>query len=590
MHSQPSCHAALGHLLPLRRRSSVPAAWRATCALCLRLWLPVCLIVLLAILSAGPARAAEARKVLVLYSLGSDSASVWQQLVHKGLYDELASKRWGDAPDIFEERFDSIRVGEQASLDSMEPYLRIKYANVKLDAIVTENYLAAGFLNSHPELFPGVPRYYVNHGRRNWRPGDGEALELAPDYGRILGVIPLVAPNVKRIVVVGDQTPRVQEWIAGVRAASRPYIKQIAFDYWDQQSFADLYRRAGMLGGDTAILMFATYRDSTGARGFPPDVTRKLAAVSPAPVFTHVESLVLPGIVGGYVLSGEAIGRVIARILHGQPADLSGVQRYIFDYPTAERHQLRNLPSEALLRNREMGVWELYRWQIIVGGTLILLEGVLITVLVRVLRSRRNALAALNDERNNLEDRVLQRTLELLMVNTKLEQLATTDPLTGIANRRRMTEQIAKELDRARRYKHPLALLMVDIDHFKRINDTYGHDAGDQAIVAVAGALSAGMRSIDLAARFGGEEFVLLMPEASLETAGGVAERLRETVSQLRIEVDGGLEISMTISVGVAASYPQDAPDSASSLLVRADKALYRAKKEGRDRVVLGAA
>lgn len=578
MHSQPSCHAAPGLPLPLRRRSSAPAAWLA-----------VCLIVLLGLLGAGPARAAEARKVLVLYSLGSDSASVWQQLVHKGLYDELASKRWGDVPDIFEERFDSIRVGEQASLDSMEPYLRIKYANVKLDAIVTENYLAAGFLNSHPELFPGVPRYYVNHGRRNWRPGDGEALELAPDYGRMLGVIPLVAPNVKRIVVVGDQTPRVQEWIAGVRAASRPYSKQITFDYWDQQSFADLYRRAGMLGGDTAILLFATYRDSTGAKGFPSDVTRKLAAVSPAPIFTHVESLVLPGIVGGYVLSGEAIGRVIARILHGQPADLSGVQRYIFDYPTAERHQLRNLPSEALLRNREVGVWELYRWQIIVGGTLILLEGVLITVLVHVLRSRRNALAALNDERNNLEDRVLQRTLELLMVNTKLEQLATTDPLTGIANRRRMTEQIAKELDRARRYKHPLALLMVDIDHFKRINDTYGHDAGDQAIVAVAGALSAGMRSIDLAARFGGEEFVLLMPEASLETAGGAAERLRETVSQLRIEVDGGLQISMTISVGVAASYPQDAPDSASSLLVRADKALYRAKKEGRDRVVLGA-
>jgi diguanylate cyclase (GGDEF)-like protein len=303
-----------------------------------------------------------------------------------------------------------------------------------------------------------------------------------------------------------------------------------------------------------------------------------------------VESLVLPGVVGGYVLSGEAIGRVIARILQGQPADLSGVQRYIFDHPTAERHQLRNLPPEALVRNRPVSMWELYRWQIMLGVTLILLEAALITVLVRVLRSRRNALAALNDERNNLEDRVLHRTLELLTVNSKLEQLATTDPLTGIANRRRMTEQISKELDRARRYKHPLALLMVDIDHFKRINDTYGHEVGDQAIVAVAGALSAAMRSIDLVARFGGEEFVLLMPEASLETAGGAAERLRETVAQLRIDLDGGLTVSLTISVGVAASYPQDAPDSPSALLVRADKALYQAKKDGRDRVVLAAA
>jgi diguanylate cyclase (GGDEF)-like protein len=544
----------------------------------------------LVLTGARHAQAAETRKVLVLYSLGSDSASVWQQLVRKGLYGELAGKRWGDGPNIFEEHFDAVRVGEQAALDSMAPYLRVKYANVKLDAIVTENHLAAGFLSSHPELFPGVPRFYVNHGRRNWRPADGEALELAPDYGRMLGVIPLVAPGVKRVVVVGDQTPRVQEWIAGVRAASRPYSKQITFDYWDRQSFSELYRRAGMLGGDTAILMFATYRDSAGENGQPSEVMHKLAAVSPVPVFTHVESLVMPGVVGGYVLSGEAIGRVIARILQGQPADLSGVQRYIFDHPTAERHQLRNLPPEALLHNRPAGVWELYRWQIMLGGTLILLEGVLITVLVRVLRSRRTALAALNDERNNLEDRVLQRTLELLTVNSKLEQLATTDPLTGIANRRRMTEQISKELDRARRYKHPLALLMVDIDHFKRINDTYGHEVGDQAIVAVAGALSAAMRSIDLVARFGGEEFVLLMPEASLETAGGAAERLRETVSQLCIDVEGGLSISLTISVGVAASYPQEAPDSPSALLVRADKALYQAKKDGRDRVVLNAA
>ncbi|CAN7204073.1 diguanylate cyclase [Pseudoduganella sp. LjRoot289] len=548
------------------------------------------MLTVLAALTVPQARAAEARKVLVLYSLGPDSASGWQRLVHKGLLDEMAKNSWGPAPSIFEERFDASRLGEQAALAGMAPYLGVKYANVKLDAIITENFVAAGFLSSHPELFPGVPRHYVNHGRRNWRPADGEALELAPDYGRMVGVIPLVAPNTKRIVVVGDQTPRVQEWIAGVRAAARPYSKHIEFDYWDNQTYAELYRRAGMLGNDTAILMFATFRDAAGASGPPSEVAGKLAAVSPVPVFTHAESLVMPGIVGGYVLSGEAIGRVIARILQGQPADMTGAQRYIFDFPTAERHLLRKLPPGATLRNRPAGMWELYRWQIIVGATLIVLEGALITVLVRVLRSRRKALAALNDERNNLEDRVLQRTLELLMANTKLEQLATTDPLTGIANRRKMTEQITKELDRARRYKHPLALLMVDIDHFKRINDTYGHEVGDQAILAVAGALAASMRSMDLAARFGGEEFVLLMPEAELDTAGGAAERLRETVSQLRIEVDGGLAISVTISVGVAASYPQAAPDSPSSLLVRADQALYRAKKEGRDRVVLSAA
>jgi diguanylate cyclase (GGDEF)-like protein len=150
-----------------------------------------------------------------------------------------------------------------------------------------------------------------------------------------------------------------------------------------------------------------------------------------------------------------------------------------------------------------------------------------------------------------------------------------------------MTEQINKELERSRRFRHPLSLLMVDIDHFKNVNDVYGHEAGDRAIVAVSRALAGGMRSIDMASRFGGEEFVLLMPETDINVAGSAAERLRADVAALCIAGDKGERITLTISIGVAASHPEsDAPDSASSLLSRADKALYQAKHEGRDRVV----
>jgi diguanylate cyclase (GGDEF)-like protein len=542
------------------------------------------------LMSIGCALAAsDERKVLVLYSLGAENISAWQAMVHKGLYDELGKKAWGDVPMIFEERFDAARVGRQPSLDSMAPYLRTKYAQVKLDAVVTENHLAATFLNSHPELFPGVPRYYVNHGRKGWRPRDGEALEVTHDYGRMLGVITRVAPSTRRVIVVGDKTPRVQEWIAGAREAARSYGERLQMEYWDNQSFDELYRRASLLRGGTAILMFATYTDSTGGAALPSDVARKLAGVAQVPIFTHVESLVAPGIAGGYVLSGEAIGQALARVLQGQPADMSNVQRYVFDYHTAERYGLMHLPQGSVVLNRPHGVWELYRWQILMGLGLVVVQGVLITALVVALRARRRAMTALGEERNNLEDRVLQRTLELLMANTKLDQLATTDPLTNIANRRKMTEQIGKELERVRRLRHPLALMMVDIDHFKRINDTYGHEAGDRAIVAVAGMLTGSLRAIDTVARFGGEEFVLLMPETDLETAGVAAERLREAASQLVVEVDGGLTIALTVSIGVAAARPQHAPDTASSLLVRADKALYLAKEQGRNRVMLEA-
>jgi diguanylate cyclase (GGDEF)-like protein len=236
--------------------------------------------------------------------------------------------------------------------------------------------------------------------------------------------------------------------------------------------------------------------------------------------------------------------------------------------------------------NRPHNVWELYRWQIIMAGGLIVLEGLLITALVLSLRSRRRAMHELACERSSLEDRILQRTLELLQANRKLEELATTDPLTGIANRRKMTEQVAQELERARRFHHPLSLLMVDIDHFKRINDTYGHEVGDQAIIQTATLLTANLRAVDMVARFGGEEFVLLMPETPVAVAMHAAERLREQASKLRVKAEDGSDVELTISIGVAAAEPYAAPDTPSSLLVRSDKALYRAKKEGRNRVV----
>jgi diguanylate cyclase (GGDEF)-like protein len=301
------------------------------------------------------------------------------------------------------------------------------------------------------------------------------------------------------------------------------------------------------------------------------------------PVFTHLDSLVLPGMVGGYVVSGEGIGRVIARILLGRRTDDIALQRYVFDAPTVDRFGLQDLPPGAKLLNRPDSVWERYRWQIVTGITLIVLQGALISALVLALRERRRTLAALNDERDHLEERVQRRTLELRTANTQLEQLATTDPLTGIANRRKMTAQIDAELERARRFGHPVSVLMVDIDFFKRINDTFGHDTGDRAIVALAQLLAGALRAIDTAARFGGEEFVVLMPETDETVAAVAAERLRATAAALGVHAEDGSAVTLTISIGVASALAGDTP---SSLLVRADQALYRAKQEGRDRVV----
>jgi diguanylate cyclase (GGDEF)-like protein len=153
------------------------------------------------------------------------------------------------------------------------------------------------------------------------------------------------------------------------------------------------------------------------------------------------------------------------------------------------------------------------------------------------------------------------------------------DGLTGVANRRTFDARLAAEADRSVRSGRPLSVVLFDVDHFKRLNDLHGHQAGDEALQRVAATLSAGVRSIDLVARYGGEEFVVILPDTDLATAGQTAERLRRAVEALPTEP------RVTASLGVAA-LPRSALDP-TGVVAAADEALYEAKQGGRNRVVI---
>ena len=169
--------------------------------------------------------------------------------------------------------------------------------------------------------------------------------------------------------------------------------------------------------------------------------------------------------------------------------------------------------------------------------------------------------------------------------NARLEVLAHTDPLTQLLNRRALTARLTSELDRARRYQSVLTLLMVDLDHFKDVNDNNGHLVGDDVLREVAGLLQVAIRSVDVVARYGGEEFVIVLPETPLAGAITFAERVRVQIERHPFcEAEGPLHV--TASVGVAV-YPGDGVESVEDLFLRADDALYRAKAEGRNRVAV---
>jgi two-component system cell cycle response regulator len=165
----------------------------------------------------------------------------------------------------------------------------------------------------------------------------------------------------------------------------------------------------------------------------------------------------------------------------------------------------------------------------------------------------------------------------------RLLQLAAHDRLTGIYNRGQFDLALAFELERARRYGHPLSIAVLDLDHFKRVNDTFGHAAGDRVLIGVAQRLVAGMRSTDVVARYGGEEFALIFPQTDRYAAATRVEALRAQIAALPLTLADGRDIAITFSAGIAES-PSDATEAA-ELLDRADRRLLAAKRAGRDRV-----
>ncbi len=188
----------------------------------------------------------------------------------------------------------------------------------------------------------------------------------------------------------------------------------------------------------------------------------------------------------------------------------------------------------------------------------------------------------LNGDYANAQFALAQANLKLQQREAVILAVSLTDPLTGVGNRRRLDQALVAEISRADRTGGKLCALMADLDHFKRVNDVHGHEAGDAVLATFGDLLRRRTRATDIVARFGGEEFVVLMPDTDLEHAVGIAERIREAIADCRV---APLPDPVTASFGVA---ELAAGEQASDLLRRADGALYRAKQLGRNRVALG--
>ena len=184
---------------------------------------------------------------------------------------------------------------------------------------------------------------------------------------------------------------------------------------------------------------------------------------------------------------------------------------------------------------------------------------------------------------------VIAICLEGALTQERLKLAGLTDGLTGVQNRRYFEHRCAVEIGQARRYKHPLACLFLDIDKFKRINDSYGHPVGDEVLRGVANDIQGQLRSGDTVARYGGEEFVVLLPQSELHHARQIAERIRRSIEEQKFQTLTGQEIKVTISIGLSMLPSHDLSGDnqvlADQLVAASDKALYQAKRSGRNRI-----
>jgi diguanylate cyclase (GGDEF)-like protein/PAS domain S-box-containing protein len=182
-----------------------------------------------------------------------------------------------------------------------------------------------------------------------------------------------------------------------------------------------------------------------------------------------------------------------------------------------------------------------------------------------------------------VNDRLQTQLIEIGLLQSKLREQAIRDPLTNLFNRRYLEETLDRELARAMREDYPVCIIMIDLDHFKRVNDTYGHEAGDQVLKALAVTLSEECRRGDFACRYGGEEFVVVMPNITMDTAYERAENIRQSLNSLRVPYKR-YNLTITISMGIAC-HPSNG-ESRETILRAADQAMYGAKEAGRDHIL----
>lgn len=518
-------------------------------------------ILVLGGLSSGLIAATEKKRVLVLHSY--HQGFHWTDRITQGINSVFEQR---DDIELFVNYMDTKRMSSKAYYEQLKVLYQTKYQFTTFDAIISSDDNALDFLlDSQDQLFPNTPVIFsgLNNFSDDRLRGLSNFTGVYESYD-VAGTIELMLklhPETKTIAAITDDTRSGHIFKELIESADK-LNQSVDIKYLHDFSKSELQQALNSLPENSLALWAIYLRMPNGSTLSSEESVGFVSEVSPVPTYC-VWDVVGQGVVGGKITSpnfqGKSAAEIALRILQGEdpssiPVKGSSLEN-IFDYNTMQRFgiDLESLPSNSIVLNKPVNFYTRYKQYVWIFSSIILVLLIAVISLVTII--------------------ILRKKSE------QYEGLAMRDELTGVYNRRYLEETGGHKLAEAHRHHEKTCLLMLDLDHFKAVNDTHGHPFGDKVLQAFSKLMQKHCRSEDIIARIGGEEFIILMSHCDIQKAKQKAEAIRTSVETLK--PDG---VMITTSIGIAELFQPS--ETLVSLIARADKAIYKAKNAGRNQVV----
>lgn len=515
-----------------------------------------------------PCTLIRADDILVLHTF--NNSFPWTVEFETGL--RLKSLQSAGSLNLYIESLDVTRFGTAGARDVFSRYMAEKYRDIELDALIGDGDQACRFLEDYCKFPVDIPRVYYT---TNFSTTNPAILNLAVNYELVIDhtwyLVRSIFPRMNAaVIIVGDPlvSDNVHRLLKPLAAAAGIPISLVT-----GFTFRELKEIVTALPPTTAVFYTPVIMDREGNQTIPRQLLSELAADSQAPIFTFWETMIGNGSVGGHMISARTTAGEMLRAVDDFRRTGSFGQEYVIsrcmlDWAAMERYGLDTgaIPADAELVNKPPPFYVRYAELVmhIANLALVGFSVILLVAVISIIRAYRRL-------------RGVNRQLQI--ARKEAETLSLRDTLTGLGNRRAFQPMVDHELQRKSRFGSTASLIIADIDHFKKVNDTYGHDTGDVVLIRVAASLQETIRSTDTLARWGGEEFIILLPDTDERRALALAEKLRTSVMELRFEECPPI----TISLGVAENAADEAFDE---WFKKADQALYQAKQSGRNKTV----